>query len=73
MKQVKAFEGNFSAIPRINYLLKTSPTFEANQMKWYATRAMLNSLTPVNTMGMDELIAFEDELVRVFKFHNWIK
>jgi len=46
--------------------------FNANQMRCYALREMMNTEKPMNEMTESELKAFDANIVRMFIFKEWM-
>lgn len=53
-------------------VIKNANSFDANQMRNYTLRSVLNTTTVLTEMSTDEKIEFENDLLRVFKLKNWV-
>lgn len=56
----------------VKKIIENSESFEANQMKNYAIRKCLDSLTPICNMTDSELKEFEHDIIRAFEYHGWV-
>lgn len=62
----------FNYFPKIVEILKTVEFFERNQIRCKVWQECLNSRVAICNMKENELKEFEDELIAIFKYNNWI-
>ena len=63
---------SISKLAVIKSLINNSNDFTANQMKSAALRAMLNSSEPIGSMSDKQVQQFENNLISIFEYKNWI-
>jgi len=56
----------------IKSLINNGNDFAANQMKSAALRAMLNSNESIDSMSDKQVKQFENNLISIFEYKNWI-
>ncbi len=59
-------------LPKIKEVIANAGDFEANQMEFMALRAMMNAHTPVSDMSAEQLDQFQNDMLDVFKYKNWL-
>lgn len=64
-------ENAIKAFPKLDRLISKAEVFEANQMKSYALREMINSKKRVSDMSEVELNVFQTDLIEVFSYKGW--
>lgn len=65
---------NEQAIDQLNIvrkIIKNANSFNANQMRNYTLRRLLNSTTVLTEMSVKEKMQFENDLLSAFKYKNW--
>ena len=60
-------------LPAIKELMNNANKFEANQMRCLTLRKCGNLNKSLIDMTDSEIKEFEDDLISIFKFHEWIK
>jgi hypothetical protein len=60
-------------LPRIKKLIRKADNFERNQMYEAVLRATLNSYPTLLLMTKDQIDKFEQSLIDIFKYKEWIK
>lgn len=61
-----------NCLPRIITLIKNAASFESNQMRCKALYCIMDSIKAITDMCPEEIKSFEDELIRIFKYKEWI-
>ena len=63
---------SMNSVPKIKEVIANAEAFEKNQMVYKTHHEMMNSSKPVVDMTSEELEIFQDELIELFHFNNWI-
>lgn len=58
--------------PRIQKIISESEKFEANQIKCKTTQLICDANKSIDSMTCQELQIFENEMIEIFRFKNWI-
>lgn len=63
---------SMNSIPKVKEVISKADNFEANQMEQKAFTEMMNSPVAIVDMNSQQLEQFQDDLIEVFKFKNWL-
>ena len=63
---------SMNSIPKVKQVISKAENFEANQMEQKALNKMMNSHVAIVDMNCQQLEQFQDDLIEIFKFNNWL-
>lgn len=60
-------------LPKIKTEIKKAASFEANEMLCRTLRECMNSKIAMNSMNSEQLEKFQQDLLEIFEYNNWIR
>lgn len=61
-----------SMLPKILVKINNAEKFESNEMVCRTLREINNSEIALINMNIEQINEFQDDLINIFKFYNWI-
>lgn len=63
---------SIAMLPKIETAIKNADAYEANQMRYFALQDMNNSIVAIDKMNKSQLARFENNLLKMFEYNNWL-